>query len=315
MAYRLPPLNSLRAFEAAARLLSFKKAAEELHVTPAAISQQIKGLEAYLGAALFRRLTLALELTEEGRAMLPKLQEGFECLAAAVERTRHHEGGGLLSVSAPPSFASRWLMPRLQGLADAHPDIELRLATSLATIDRREADAPGGDAVDLRKDGSEVEIRFGSGRYGKLRADRIFGVAYVAVCSPRLLKGKRPLRQPNDLRHHVLIHDDTIPDLADRPSWEQWLKQAGSTDVEAGPGPHFSNAGLAIEAAVDGLGVTLAPRPLVSADVAEGRLVIPFDIVLPSRHAYWLVCSEATADRPAVSAFRGWLLKEAEKES
>jgi LysR family glycine cleavage system transcriptional activator len=314
MGYRLPPLHSLRAFEAAGRHLSFKKAAEELHVTPAAISQQIKALESYLGAPLFRRLTRALELTDAGQAMLPKLQEGFECLAAAVERTRRHAGGSVLSVCAPPSFAARWLMPRLQGFTAAHPDIELRLSTSLATIDGSEA-PPGGPEVDLRESGSDVEIRFGSGRYGTLRTDRLFGVSYVAVCSPRLCAGKRPLRSPPDLRHHVLIHDDTIPDLDERPSWEQWLKTAGATGVEPGAGPHFSNSGLAIEAAIDGLGVTLAPRPLVSADVAEGRLAIPFGIALLSRYAYWLVSAKATSGRPAVRAFREWLLAEAGKEA
>lgn len=314
MGYHLPPLNSLRAFESAARHLSFKKAAEELHVTPAAISHQIKALEAYLETPLFRRLTRALDLTEEGRAMLPKLQEGFECLAAAVERTRPHAGGGTLAVCAPPSFAARWLMPRLQRFTAAHPDIELRLSTSLATIDSRDAGTTAGEPVDLRDAGSDVEIRFGSGRYGTLRADRIFGVSYVAVCSPRLLTGKRPLHKPLDLRHHVLIHDDTIPDLDERPSWAQWMKMAGETGVESGTGPHFSNAGLAIEAAIDGLGVALAPRPLVSADVAEGRLAMPFDIAVPSRYAYWLVCPEATAERPAARAFRDWLLGEAKQE-
>ena len=314
MVYRLPPLNSLRAFESAARHLSFKKAAEELHVTPAAVSHQIKALEAYLGAPLFRRLTRALELTEAGRAMLPKLQEGFECLAAAIERTRQHEAGGILSVSAPPSFAARWLMPRLQRFTLAHPDIELRLSTSLATIDSRDGAQAESGQVDLREPGSDVEIRFGGGRYGGLRTQRIFGVSYVAVCSPLLLKGARPLRSPRDLRHHVLIHDDTIPDLDQRPSWEEWLRAAGETGVDATRGPHFSNAGLAIEAAMDGLGVALALRPLAAADVAAGRLAIPFEIAVPSRYAYWLVCPEATAERPSVAAFRDWLLGEAKSE-
>ncbi|MBA3902317.1 MAG: LysR family transcriptional regulator [Rhodocyclaceae bacterium] len=315
MGYRLPPLNALRAFEASARYLSFKKAAEELHVTPAAVSHQIKALEEYLGMPLFRRLTRALELTEEGRAMLPKLQEGFECLAAAVERTRHHKTGGVLTVSAPPSFAARWLMPRLQRFTGAHADIELRLSTSLATIDGRDGAPAESEQLDLRDAGSDVEIRFGSGRYGGRRTDRIFGVSYVAVCSPLLLKGMRPLRTPKDLRHHVLIHDDTIPDADQRLSWEEWLRAAGETGVDATRGPHFSNAGLAIEAAMDGLGVALALRPLAAADVAAGRLAILFDIAVPSPYAYWLVCPEATAERPAVAAFRDWLLAEAKSES
>jgi LysR family glycine cleavage system transcriptional activator len=310
MAYRLPPLTSLRAFEAAARHMSFKKAAEELHVTPAAVSQQIKALEDYLGVALFRRLTRALALTDDAQAMLPKLREGFECLAAAVERTRHYGPRGTLVLSAPPSFAARWLMPRLQRFTEAHPEVDLRMSSSLGTIDRPEGE-PGGDTVDLRRQASDVEIRFGSGRYPGRRTDRIFGVSYVAVCSPVLLRGKRPLRTPADLARHTLIHDDTIPDLRERPSWEEWLKAAGVEGVDATRGPHFSDAGLALEAAMDGLGVALALKPLVSADVAAGRLAIPFPVAVPSRHAYYLVSSPAIAERPAVAAFRQWLLAEA----
>lgn len=310
---RLPPLHALRAFEAAARHLSFKKAAEELHVTPAAVSQQVKALESYLGVPLFRRLTRALALTDAGQAMLPKLQEGFDALAAAVQQTRRHAGGGVLSVCAPPSFAARWLMPRLKAFTTAHPEIELRLATSQAMIDNKDP-ASGSPPAGLHEGGHELEIRFGSGRYGRLHTDRLFGVTFVAVCSPRLRAGKRPLARPEDLRHHVLIHDDTIPDLDERPTWAQWLSRAGVTTVDAGAGPHFSNSGLAIEAAIDGLGVALAPRPLVSADVAEGRLVLPFDIAVPSRYAYWLVCPPAALSRPALKAFREWLLAEAAKE-
>lgn len=315
MEYRLPALNSLKAFESAARHLSFKKAAAELHVTPAAISHQIKALEDFLGTPLFRRLTRALELTEEGRAMLPKLKEGFECLAAAVEQARLHDGGGILAVCATPSFAARWLMPRLQRFTTAHPDIELRLTTSQANIDSRIDGTAGSEPADPRTSGSDLEIRFGSGRYGSLRTERLFGVSFVAVCSPRLMEGEHALRTPGDLRHHVLIHDDTIPDLDERPNWGEWLARAGETGVEAVSGPHFSNSGLAIEAAIDGLGVALAPRPLVSADVAEGRLVVPFEIATPSRYAYWLVSAERTLERPAAKAFREWLLAESLPEN
>ncbi|MBX3648762.1 MAG: transcriptional regulator GcvA [Rhodocyclaceae bacterium] len=315
MNYRLPPLNSLRAFESAARHLSFKRAADELHVTPAAISHQIKALEEYLGLALFRRLTRALELTREGQAMLPKLQEGFECLATAVARTRHHDAGGALMVSAPPSFAARWLMPRLQRFTESHPDIELRLSSSLAAIDNQDGVSPEDLSADARTPAPDVSIRFGSGRYGSRRTERIFGVSYVAVCSPQLLKGMRPLSSPRDLRHHVLIHDDTIPDLDQRPSWAEWLRIAGESGADATRGPHFSNSSLAIEAAMDGMGVALALRPLVAADVAAGRLAIPFDIAVPSRYAYWLVSSDETGSRPAVAAFRDWLLGEARSDS
>lgn len=310
MLYRLPPLTALRAFEAAARHLSFKKAAEELHVTPAAISHQVKALEDYLGVVLFRRLTRALELTEEAEAMLPRVREGFQCFAAAVEQTRRQGGSGSLTVSAPPSFASRWLLPRLHHFTEGHPDIELRLSSDLATIDRREGPA-GGELPDPREEDPDVEIRFGNGHYPGHRTERIFSVAFVAVCSPRLLGSEHPLRTPDDLRHHVLIHDDTIPDLDDRPSWSAWLRAAGVAGVEAKRGPHFSNAGLALEAAMDGLGVALALRPLVTTDIASGRLVAPFDVAVPSRYAYYVVSPEAIAERPAVAAFRDWILREA----
>ncbi len=310
MPYRLPPLNSLRAFEAAARHLSFKHAADELHVTPGAVSQQIKGLEAYLGFALFRRLPRRLTLTLEGEAMLPKLREGFDCLATAVARSRPQRAEGVLVVATPPAFAQRWLMPRLPRFAAAHPEVELRLSTSLGTIDSHEGLGPDRKAVDPRA-AAQVEIRFGNGRYPGLRADRVFAVTYVPVCAPGQVEGLQPLRQPADLKHRVLIHDDTIPDAALRPTWAQWLGLAGVQNIDPAPGPHFSNSGLAMEAAIDGLGVALVPKPLAEAEIAAGRLCLPFDLALDSGQAYWLVYHEALAERPVVEAFRAWLLTEA----
>jgi LysR family transcriptional regulator, glycine cleavage system transcriptional activator len=308
MAYSLPPLQSLRVFEAAARHLSFKRAAEELHVTPAAVSHQIKALEDTLGVALFRRLTRALELTETGRAMLPKIQEGFECLALAVETTRRDSPRHSLRMALPPSFATRWLMPRLPAFAAAHPEIDLAISTRLATIDVSDAATLEGDLMALREDRSDVEIRFGTGHYPGLRADLIFAVDYVATCSPRFLTAKRPLRHPGDLRYHLLIHDDTVPQRSERPSWPEWLKSAGVTDVDGERGPRFANSGLALEAAKDGLGIVLAPRPLIEREVAAGHLAIPFDVAMPSRYAYYLVTALARAERPEVRLFREWVL-------
>lgn len=315
MAYTLPPLQSLRVFEAAARHLSFKRAAEELHVTPAAVSHQIKGLEDYLGVALFRRLTRALALTETGKAMLPKVQEGFECLALAVESTRRDVLRHSLRVTLPPSFATRWLMPRLPSFAAAHPEIDLAISTRLATIDVRDPATLEGDLMALREDREDVEIRYGSGHYPGLRADLIFPVDYVATCSPRFLTAKRPLRQPADLRYHLLIHDDTIPQRSERPSWPEWLKSAGVSGVDGERGPRFANSGLALEAAKDGLGVALAPRPLIARDVAAGQLAIPFSTAMPSRYAYYLVTPQASAERPEVRQFREWVLAEAAAET
>ena len=314
MTYRLPPLNALRAFEAAARHLSFKDAGEELSVTPTAISHQIKGLEEYLGFPLFHRLTRALELTREGRAMLPKFREGLECSAAAIENTRLHEAGGRLLVTSPPAFLTRWLMRHLPKFTAAHPEIQLHMAASLETIDARDASGASGLAgIDVRDDETEVFIRFGRGHYDGCRSDRLFAPAYVVVCSPRLLFGMRPLHTPGDLRRHNLLHDESILELMDRPTWAEWLQVAEVSGIDANAGTHFSDPGLVLSAAIDGVGVALASKPLVEAEVAAGRLVVPFDIVIRRTQAYYLVVPEAVADRPIVSAFRHWLRGESAK--
>ena len=311
MAYRLPPLPVLRAFEAAARHLSFKRAAEELHVTPAAVSQQIKALEDYLGVPLFRRLTRALELTEYAVAMLPKVREGFDCLAAAIDSTRHQESGSL-TITAPPSFATHWLVPRLPRFAGAHPEIVLRLSSSRDSVDRRGETALFDEAlIDPRTDASTIAIRYGTGSYPGYCVDRILSTRYVVVCAPALLAGDRRVRGPHDLADQVLIHDETIDD-DERPSlWQEWLQTAGVSEIDAGRGPRYSNAVLAVEAALAGQGFTLVPDILVAADIAAGRLVKPFDIALPSPYAYFMVTAEAVARRAAVAAFRRWLLDEA----
>lgn len=309
MSVRLPPLNALRAFEIAARHLSFKLAAEELSVTPTAISHQIRGLEEDLGVPLFRRLTRALELTPEGEAMLPKLREAMAAIAASVETVRAMRPVSRLSVVAPPSFASRWLVPRLHRFSRLQPGIELHVASATKAIDASDA---GGLGVDppQRGDGAQLWIRFGSGRYPGYRADWLFEPEYTAVCSPALLRAKLPLRQPSDLQRHNLIYDDTVPDSRERPTWVQWLEAAGVPAVRPEAGLHFSDSGLAIAAALDGLGVALLSKPLVAAEVAAGRLVVPFDIAVRRRFAYYVVTPEATAEPPTVAAFRAWLLDE-----
>jgi LysR family glycine cleavage system transcriptional activator len=295
--------------------LSFKKAADELSVTPTAVSHLIKGLEDYLGVTLFRRLTRALDLTAEGAAMLPKVREGMECLAAAVERTRPGTLSARLSVSAPPSFASRWLVPRLQRFAAAQPLVELHVAASIKTIDGAGHDGDAGlEDVDLRDGTSALSVRFGTGQYPGYRVERILAPIYIAVCSPKLLTAKRPLRCPADIRYHVLIHDDTISNEQQRPTWQEWLQAAAVDGVDASAGPHFSDSGLALAAAVDGLGIVLASKPLVAPEIAAGRLTSPFDIAIRRDYAYYLVTPQALAERPAVAAFRDWLLGEAGRE-
>ncbi len=311
MTYRLPPLSAMRAFESAARHLSFKKAAEELHVTPAAVSQQIKTLETYLGVSLFRRLTRALEITPQGRAMLPKIREGFDCFAAAIDSTRS-EADGVLTVTAPPSFATRWLVPRLPRFSLAHPEVELRLSSRGDSVDKRgETLLLDNDRFDLREAGSLLAIRYGTGNYPGLQVEQIFAPDWVPVCSPRLLSAERPLAIPQDLARHVLIHDETIGDEEGQPGWQEWLSCAGAGNVDAERGPRFSNAVLAVEAALDGQGVALALKPLVEADVAAGRLIVPFEIAVPSPFGYFLVMRKAVAQRESVAAFRRWLLDEA----
>ena len=312
MTYRLPPLTAMRAFEAASRHLSFKRAAEELHVTPAAISQQIKALEDYLGIPLFRRLTRALEITPQGSAMLPKIREGFDCFAAAVESARRPCDGGL-TVTAPPSFATRWLLPRLPRFAALHPEISLRLSSSNDAVDRRGANSFVEDEqADLRAAASTVAIRYGTGKYPGFRVERILAPDWVPVCSPHLATEDKPLRQPEDLARHVLIHDETVDVEGRQPDWREWLSQAGASGVNPDRGPHFSNAVLAVEAALDGQGVALALRPLVEADIAAGRLILPFERSVPSPYAYFLVMRKVVADRESAAAFRNWLLAEAE---
>lgn len=310
MSYRLPPLAALRAFESAARHLSFKKAAEELHVTPAAISQQIKALESHLGVPLFRRLTRALAITPQGLAMLPKVREGFDCLAEAVEQTRL-ERDGLLTVDAPPSFAARWLVPRLARFSRDFPDVRLRISSGSDSVDR-DGVAPVFSTAwdDPQGDDSLLAIRYGTGDYPGLQVERILAPDWIPVCSPRLATSERPLAEPADLARHVLIHDDTIRGSR-QPGWREWLSAAGVGGVDAARGPHFSNAVLAVEAALDGQGVALALLPLVESELAAGRLILPFPVGIPSPYAYYLVMRRAVAKRPSVSAFRQWLIGEA----
>jgi LysR family glycine cleavage system transcriptional activator len=316
MAIRLPSLNALKAFESVARHLSVKRAAAELNVTPAAVSHQIKGLEDHLGVALFLRHNRALELTEAARAALPKLREGFDSLAQAVERVRAHKGMGQLTVSAAPSFAARWLMPRLHRFFDAHRDVDVRISARLrqpATGGRRTVAERA--SIEAWLADSDVAILYGRGDYPGYRVDRLLPLSITPICSPRLVTDpKHPLLWPRDLKHHLLLHDDT-GELYDGISfWEVWLSAAGVDGVDLNRGPRFSHAVLAFEAAVEGHGVVATMPILAEADLNAGRLVTPFELRVPLESAYYLVCNEAAATRPSVAAFREWLLEEAAKE-
>lgn len=316
MPARLPPLNSLKAFEAAARHLSVKKAAIELNVTSAAVSHQIRTLEDYLGVQLFHRYNRALELTDAARAALPKLREGFDNLAEAVARLRTHQGGGALTVSAAPSFASRWLMPRLHRFIEAHPEVDVRISARMRrlSVDGK-VDVAERASVESWLDDSDVAIIYGRGNYPGMTSVRLFDLTLTPMCSPELLKGDHPLREPADLKHHLLLHDDTGHAYDADPFWEVWLKAANVSDVDVDKGPHFSHAVLAFEAAIEGLGV-VASMPMLAADyLASGRLVAPFSLRLPLESAYYMVVHEHAAARPAVASFCEWVQAEAERSN
>lgn len=311
MPTRLPPLNALRAFEAAARHLSFSKAAKELHVTPGAISRQIRVLEDFLGVALFHRLSRAVELTEAAQACLPKVREGFDSLREAIELIRVADAKVVVSLAVAPAFAAKWLVPRLHRFTEAHPGIELRLSANRALIDALRHDGTesaagaGFDPAD-----ADLTIRFGTGQYPGARADRLCDVNVTPIFSPVLLDRESPLRTPEDLRFHTLLHEDTVYFTGDEADWAVWLRAAGVDGVDASRGPRFNHAGLALDAAVQGLGVVLGTPFLAASDLAAGRLVAPFALRLPASYSYYLVTPEAIADQPNAAVFRAWLLEE-----
>ena len=298
MARRLPPLNALRAFEAAARHLSFTKAAEELFVTQAAISHQVKALEAALDLQLFRRLNRRLMLTDAGQLYLPALTGAFDAMDTATTRLRADENAGRLIVSVANSLAAKWLLPRLPRFRGRHPEYEVEISA----LDR---------LVDFDRDNVDMGIRYGLGRYPGLRVDPLMTDTNFPVCSPALLAGAIPLREPGDLRHHSLLHDDVVPGEA--PDWAKWLAAAGVTGVRADRGQRYSHSSLVLQAAIDSQGVALGRSTLVALDLEAGRLVQPFGPTLPSRYACFVVSPPATADRPKIKAFREWLLDEAER--
>lgn len=310
MIYRLPPLNALRVFEAAARHLSFKEAAAELSITQAAVSHQVKSLEEYLGVELFRRAGRGVQLTDAARACLPKLREGFDALAGAMELLRERAEEGELVITAPPVFTARWLMPRLAAFARKEPKVEVHVVGSSKMVDAGALDSHALiNNLDLRASSSGVEIHLGLGDYPGFRVDRLFGASMVLVAAPEIAA---TLKEPADLARHLLLHDDAMDLVAGSDAWTKWLGAAGVAErVDGSRGPRFSTNILSLEAASQKLGVALALRPLVDADIRSGRLVAPFDIELKPVGAYFLICPEVIADRPAVAAFRKWLLEQA----
>jgi LysR family transcriptional regulator, glycine cleavage system transcriptional activator len=310
MADRLPPLNALRAFEAAARHLSFTRAAQELHVTAGAVSHQVKTLEEYLGVQLFHRSAQALYLTPAAAACLPELQDGFRTLTNAVSRLTGKMGGLALTVNVAPAFAGRWLIPRLQRFTDAYPEIDLRISAELALVDvRRQDSAPPTDSFSPDHH-SDLTIRFGSGEYPGHDADLLCASTVTALCAPQLIDSGQGLHSMKDLAHQTLLHDDTVYFDSAQPDWAYYLKSAGVNGIDVSRGPRFNNAILAISAATDGLGVALSMTTLAESELASRRLVMPFAFRLPARYNYFLVRPLSVPLRAPAALFRDWLLKE-----
>jgi LysR family glycine cleavage system transcriptional activator len=292
----LPPLNSLPSFEAAARHLSFSKAAEELHVTHGAVSRSVRYLEERLGVQLFVRATRSVTLTPIGSAYAAEVRETLDRLAAATIAMTGQHSSGTLNVSTVDAFAAKWLVPRLFRFRRVHGDIDVRLSTSERL-------------ADFVTDGIEIGIRYGRGRYPGLKAELLLEEDISPVCSPKLLEGPLPLRTPADLKHHTLIHDDFHID------WAMWLKTANVQGVDPYRGPKFHSSEHVVQAAVQGEGVALGRSPLVADDIASGRLVRPFSFRLPAELAYYVVYPPRSIQRHKIKVFRDWLFAEAAGET
>ncbi|MGX9432508.1 MULTISPECIES: transcriptional regulator GcvA [Bradyrhizobium] len=296
MAAKLPSLNGLRAFEAAARHLSFTQAAAELNVTQTAISHQIKRLEQELGVRLFLRQNRALTLTPKAAEYLPGVRAAFNDLKLATDRLLRREDDHVLTVSTLASLAAKWLLPRLSTFQEAHPGIDVRITTSTSL-------------VDFQRDNVDAAIRYGRGQWQGLRADWLMADELFPVCSPSLLKGEKPLKCPEDLRGHVLLHTSN----ANSDDWRLWLTAAGlPADLSKQPGITFDLIFMTIQAAIDGIGVAMGRTSYVQDDIAKGRLVVPFKITLPADAGFYLVSPQARADSPKLAAFRQWMVASAQ---
>ena len=296
MKHQLPPLNALRAFEATARHLSVKNAADELCVTAGAVSQLIKSLELHLGIALFRRANRGIFLTDAGQAYLPPVRNAFRQISDATRRVAVPAESGILTVSATPFFASAWLVPRLKGFHDAHPDIDLQVVSSTAL-------------ADFSRDGVDVAIRHGLGRYPGLSSQRVLTVEIVPVATPVLVRQLGMPAKPTDLMRWPRVND------AERKAWRRWFEAQGIEDAKPARGPSFDDSGLLLKAVLAGQGAALLPAAVVAEDLAEGRLVQLSDLSWLEDFAYYLVCPEGSRDRPKIAAFRAWIAAESGREA
>ncbi|MFQ5582658.1 MAG: transcriptional regulator GcvA [Mariprofundaceae bacterium] len=288
----LPSLNALRAFAVAGRCLSLTTAAEELFVTPSALSHQIRGLEEALGVKLFERTYKGLELTKAGQSILPGIRDGFEQISQALALLQERPEEDVLTVSMLSTFAMRWFIPRLARFQQIHPDIDVRISTSVAL-------------VDFKREGIDCAIRSGAGTWPDVIAQRLFAEQFAPVCSPALATPDTPLAKPEDLQHHTLLHAELRPD-----DWRIWLHSAGAGNLRPKHEQVFETRNFAIQAAVDGLGVAIIDPSLVTEEIHSGRLIQPFAQILASESAYYLVYPERVAQSRRITAFRDWLLSE-----
>ncbi len=289
MRRRLPPLNSLKSFEAAGRLLSFTLAAQELNVTQAAVSHQIKVLEDFLGVALFIRNPRQLALTTQGKGLLPDVIEAFDKVSSAIGSLSQEPVSKIISVRLAPSFAAKWLSPRLKYFWLQYPEIDLCMYHAHA-------------AVDFEREQIDLAVTYGKGLWPGVVAERLLSLDFFPVCSPAFMHNDKPLSDIRNLRYYTLLHD------ANYECWTDWLTLAGMQDIRANKGTITDDTNVLIQAAIDGQGIALGSTTFVEDHLQSGRLVKPFDIVLENEFAYYVVCPQAHLHNPAVRAFKDWLL-------
>lgn len=298
----LPSLDLLRGFEAAARNLSFTKAAAELFVTQSAVSRQIKTIEDHLGTALFVRSHRALRLTEAGHDLYRATAQALRDLSDAASRIRNRSAGRALTVTATIGFSSLWLIPRLSDFRSQRPDIDIRISAN-------------NKMLDLGREGIEVAIRYCEVEAAPPGSIKLFGEVVMPVCAPNLVTQKAPLSRPEDLRHHVLLHYERPEGATPWLSWTVWLETMQLGSLKPAGSLRFSQYDQTIQAAIDGQGVALGTSPLVRQMVKHGRLIAPLAKKFESARAYYLLISAEAARRPEVKEFADWVMRQARAES
>jgi len=290
-------LNALRAFEAAARLSSFSRAAEELHVSHSTISHHVKGLEKALGVDLFVRQNRSVVLTSAGEALLPVLRSSFDKISSTLEAIRQSGDRVVLKVTVTPSFANKWLVPHLRRFREAHPGIEVQLQSSL-------------ELADFNRDSLDLGVRTGWGEWPGLRSELLLPIHMTPLCSPSLLEGREGIASLDELRDFTLIHADVSPGIGIESEWREWLAAVGADTVDCSHGLSFHDPGLALQAAIDGLGIAMGYLELAAIDLSEGRLVRPFAAEVQHPWSYYIVIPEDNVGDLQTATFCDWLQAE-----